>query len=96
MNASEKLGVLEMNLGSFHDPVVTEHLRAALSQIRRAIEAAEDMSDFLEHDKETHEPPRSLLDKGYVALVSSVYYEREEELGEALLTALRALNEALE
>jgi hypothetical protein len=59
-----------------------------LEHAERIVDAARRLHHFLEEEKETFEPPRELLDQGYVALETSADYEREEELAMALGEAL--------
>jgi hypothetical protein len=59
-----------------------------LEQVEKIVDAARRLHHFLEEEKETFEPPRELLDQGYVALETSADYEREEELAMELGEAL--------
>ena len=61
---------------------------AALAAVEQLVEAARTLSHFLEHEKETREPPKELLDLGYAALETFSDYEAEEKHSDALLAAL--------
>jgi ketosteroid isomerase-like protein len=80
--------------------VMAGHLRASKAvdallaenqQLRDALEAAQQLWDFLENEKATYEPPRELLDQGIVACETAEDYDKEERLSEALGAALAAV-----
>jgi hypothetical protein len=71
------------------------YVRMSISEREALVEIAKqarDIHDFLENEKETHEPPRELLNQGYVALERSADYEKDEELNTALGAALARLD----
>lgn len=70
-------------------------LRNALPQIVAVVEAAEAMHEWLYNERTSDEPPRALLDKGFVSMIDSPTYERDEEMDDKLAAALTALEEAL-
>lgn len=60
----------------------------------KVAEAAKELNNFLENEKETTSPPEEFLSENCVACESSADYEREEKLSEALTSIFAQLEKS--
>lgn len=66
-----------------------------IDRLRAVEEAARELSNFLENEKQTQMPPDDLLDAGIAALETAADYDREDQLSEKLAAVLAALEWAV-
>ena len=100
MSASERLRELSARAADPADPTRDDYWAAftlfrALPLIVDALEAAERMHEWLYNERTSSEPPSALLDKGFVSMIDSDTYERDEQEDDKLAVALTALCDAL-
>lgn len=93
MSASEKM--IRLWSGGASRTEWEDACSATWPQIVAVVEAAEAMHEWLYNERTSDEPPRALLDKGFVSMIDSPTYERDEEMDDKIAAALTALESAL-